>query len=65
MKWDMPIRPIESGPLTDRETGELDAFLLAEDGLENPMDFYTSRRDALDCSPAPRQRARKLKKRRR
>jgi uncharacterized protein len=41
MKLDMPIRPIESGPLTDRETGELEAFLLAEDGLENPMDFYT------------------------
>ena len=41
MKWDMPIRPIESGPLTDREIEELDAFLLAEDGLENPMDFYT------------------------
>jgi hypothetical protein len=41
MKWDMPIRPIESGPLTDREIGELDAFLLAEDNLENPMDFYT------------------------
>ena len=30
MKWDMPIRPIESGPLTDREIGELEAFLLAE-----------------------------------
>jgi uncharacterized protein len=41
MEWDMPIRPIESGPLTDREIGELDGFLLAEDGLENPMDFYT------------------------
>jgi uncharacterized protein len=41
MKWDMPIRPIESGPLTSREIKELDAFLLAEDGLENPMDFYT------------------------
>src|SRR5260370_37550793 len=41
MKWDMPVRPIESGPLTDREIEELDAFLLAEDGLENPMDFYT------------------------
>ena len=41
MKWDMPIRPIESGPLTDREIEELNAFLLAEDGLENPMDFYT------------------------
>ena len=41
MKWDMPIRPIESGPLTDREINELQGFLLAEDGLENPMDFYT------------------------
>jgi hypothetical protein len=41
MKWDMPIRPIESGPLTDREIGELHGFLLAEDGPENPMDFYT------------------------
>jgi hypothetical protein len=41
MKWDMPIRPIESGPLTDREIGELETFQLAEDGLENPMDFCT------------------------
>ena len=41
MEWDMSIRPIKSGPLTDREIGELDGFLLAEDGLENPMDFYT------------------------
>ena len=41
MKWDMPIRPIESGPLTNREIEELTAFLLAEDGLENSMDFYT------------------------
>jgi uncharacterized protein len=41
MKSDMPIRPIESGPLSDREIEELNAFLLAEDGLENPMDFYT------------------------
>src|SRR5262245_44875958 len=41
MKWDMPIRPIESGPLTNREIRELHKFLLAEDGLENPMDFYT------------------------
>jgi hypothetical protein len=40
MTWDMAIRPIESGPLTDREIKELDAFLLAED-LKNPMDFYT------------------------
>lgn len=35
----MPIRPIESGPLTSREIKELDGFLLAEDGLENLMDF--------------------------
>jgi hypothetical protein len=41
MKWDLPIRPIESGPLTDREIKELDAFLLAEDSLQNPMDFFT------------------------
>ena len=41
MTWDMPIRPIESGPLSNREIKELDAFLLAEDGLENPMDFFT------------------------
>jgi uncharacterized protein len=40
MKWDMPIRPIESGPLTRREIKELDGFLLAED-LKNPMDFFT------------------------
>src|SRR3974390_501551 len=41
MKWDMPIRPIESGPLTDQEIEELHAFLLAEDGPEHPIDFYT------------------------
>ena len=41
MKWDLPIRPIQSGPLTDQEIKELNAFLLAEDGLENPMDFFT------------------------
>ena len=41
MKWDMPIRSIESGPLTGREIRELHGFLLAEDGLEHPMDFYT------------------------
>jgi hypothetical protein len=35
MKWVMPVGPIESGPLTDQEIEELDAFLLAEDGLEN------------------------------
>jgi hypothetical protein len=34
MKWDMPVRPIETGPLTNREIEELDAFPLAEDGLE-------------------------------
>ena len=36
MTWDMPIRPIESGPLSNREIKELHAFLLAEDELENP-----------------------------
>src|SRR6266851_2326879 len=41
MKWDLPIRPIQSGPLTDREIEELNAFLLAGEGLEHPMDFYT------------------------
>jgi uncharacterized protein len=41
MKWDMPIRPIEAGPLTDREIEEVNTFLLAEDGLDHPMDFYT------------------------
>src|SRR5262249_40406788 len=41
MKWNMPIRAIESGPLTSREINELDVFLQAEDGLENPMDFST------------------------
>jgi uncharacterized protein YecA (UPF0149 family) len=35
----MPIRPIKPGPLTSREIKELDEFLLAEDGPENPMDF--------------------------
>jgi uncharacterized protein len=40
MKWDMPIRPSESGPLTRREIKELERFLLAED-LKNPMDFFT------------------------
>ena len=39
--WRSPIRPITSGPLTGREIRKLDAFLLAEDGLENPMDFFT------------------------
>ena len=41
MKWDMPIRPIKSGPLMDREINELHRFLLTEDGLEHPMDLYT------------------------
>ena len=41
MNWNMPIRPIESGPLTSREIEELDAFLHTEDGHANPMDFYT------------------------
>jgi uncharacterized protein len=41
MKWNMPIRPIQSGPLSDREIEELNAFLLAEDGLEYPIDFFT------------------------
>ena len=41
MKWDLPIRPIQSGPLTDREIEELNGFLLAEDGLENAMDVST------------------------
>ena len=41
MKWDLPIRPIQSGPLTNREIEELSAFLLAEDGLENAMDVST------------------------
>jgi hypothetical protein len=26
MKWDMPIRPIESGPLTDKEIEEVNTF---------------------------------------
>src|SRR3974377_830936 len=41
MKWDMPIRPIESGPLTDQKIEELHAFLLAEDGPEHPMECST------------------------
>ena len=41
MKWDLPIRPIQSGPLTDREIEELNGFLLAEGGLENAMDVST------------------------
>ncbi len=32
------MRPIEFRPLTDQEIEELDAFLLADNGLENAMD---------------------------
>ena len=35
------MRPIKSGPLTNREIKELDAFLLADDSLENAMDVST------------------------
>ena len=41
MTWDLPIRAIESGPLTDREIEELNAFLHADDSLENAMDVST------------------------
>ena len=41
IKWDWPMRPIKSGPLTNREIKELDAFLLADDSLENAMDVST------------------------
>ena len=41
MNWDLPVRPIQSGPLTDREIEELNAFLLADDGLDNAMDVST------------------------
>ena len=41
MKLDLPIRPIQSGPLTDREIEELNGFLLADDGLDNAMDVST------------------------
>jgi len=41
MPDDGQVEPIESGPLSNREIKELHAFLLAEDGLENPMDFFT------------------------
>src|ERR1017187_1984633 len=41
IKWDWPMRPIKSGPLTNREIKELDAFLLADDNLENAMDVST------------------------
>ena len=32
------MRPIKSGPLTNLEIEQLDAFLLSDDGLENAMD---------------------------
>ena len=41
MIWDMPIRPLQNGPLSSKEIKELDRFLLADDGLEDPMDFFT------------------------
>ena len=41
IKWDWPMRPIKSGPLTNREIKEPDAFLLADDSLENAMDVST------------------------
>jgi uncharacterized protein len=41
VEWDWPMRPIKSGPLTNREIEELDAFLLADDDLENAMDVST------------------------
>ena len=37
----LAMRPIKSGPLTNREIKELDAFLLADDSLENAMDVST------------------------
>jgi uncharacterized protein len=41
MTWDVPIRPLQDGPLSNKEIEELDAFLPADDGLEDPMDFFT------------------------
>jgi hypothetical protein len=41
MTWGMPIRPLQNGPLSNKEIKELDAFLLADDGLEDPMDFFS------------------------
>ena len=41
MTWDIPIRPLENGPLSNKEIKELDRFLMAEDGLKDPMDFFT------------------------
>src|ERR1035441_1050406 len=37
----LAMGPIKSGPLTNREIKELDAFLLADDSLENAMDVST------------------------
>src|SRR5450756_2880014 len=37
----LAMRPIKSGPLTNRKIKELDAFLLAGDSLENAMDVST------------------------
>jgi hypothetical protein len=37
----LAMRPIKSGPLSNREIKELDAFLLADDSLENAMDVST------------------------
>ena len=42
------MRPIKSGPLTNLEIEELDAFLLSDDGLENAMDV--SSLDGFLCS---------------
>lgn len=41
MTRDMPIRPLQNGPLSNQEIKELNRFLLAEDGLDDPMDFFT------------------------
>jgi len=40
-QMDWPMRSIKSGSLTNREIEELDAFLLADDSLENAMDVST------------------------
>src|SRR5450830_1648807 len=37
----LAMRPIKSGPLSNREIKELDAFLLADDSLENARDVST------------------------
>src|ERR1035437_2891011 len=44
----LAMRPFKSGPLTNREIKELDAFLLADDSLENAMDVSTL--DGLLCA---------------